>query len=146
MSSLRAECNGLPLGFEETVSDLVAAGHVQLYQSGAGDSSSLFFAEESIAQHLADDSSVFDQEMSDEEIAQVLEKVLVFKEVQNYLAAINVLQSAIEIASTVAEFHYQLASLYEAFEGDTGAAIEAIDRAILLAPDNQTYRGFRLRL
>lgn len=130
---LRAQCSSLPIDFEGCISSLIEKEYAQLSQSGMAASSVIL--EESIPmEDEPTDVKFLDQEItkpvdrhpnhantlriraavSKREIGDVLKISRVFVAKQNYLAAISILESIVDIAPDAA-LHFELATLFESF-------------------------------
>ena len=74
------------------------------------------------------------------EVARVLELVEYFKRTHHYEGALRVLRRALDVSPTEGEFHRQLALVHARASGDMKRAFRAIDCALQLEPQNESFR------
>ncbi len=144
LSCLRVQCTGLPIDFESCIARLIEKEFAQLSQSGMA-ASSVALEEASIAENtianeetepisfMGEETQRLKVELSPHDVERVLSRSRGFIRRKNYLGAISILESVVDIAPD-ATLHLALAHLFDAFSNDRDSAKKHLFLAAELDP------------
>jgi Tfp pilus assembly protein PilZ len=160
MAELRREVEGLPFDLDSELTAVTESGFVEVRSSDPGEGEAAGLATEAPTEaRLADrghagalvdfdTSAPWDEpptegldessriDYTDSEVERVMALVDYQVRRQNYLAAMRTLQKAIVVSPSVARFHHRLARLRLQFTGEKQTAMQSLERARRLAPDD----------
>jgi Tfp pilus assembly protein PilZ len=159
MAELRREVEGLPFDLDSELTALTESGFVEVQSAENSESAEGLATEAPTEARVADrghagalvdfdTSAPWDEpptegldessriDYTDSEVERVMALVDYQVRRQNYLAAMRTLQKAIVVSPSVARFHHRLARLRLQFTGDKQAAMQSLERARRLAPDD----------